>query len=140
MRFSCPKAVFAAALMLVCQGCSTFYIIDNYRTVPLTLVKLECDDAYDVYDRVSAGVMMVSSDAILETVHGVCTVLGRESDSQRQRLRKVADAYFAQVLRPECKVTGETRLSLTQFEFKYACPKPPPVPVAVVAPVTAKRK
>jgi hypothetical protein len=109
-------AIYGSAIIL--SGCSASYINRRYASnVPVKQVTLACRDVYEVYDRVEADTLLVTSSTLTETTAGICG----SWPSREARFRAVVAAYFADPGRPACRVLDVNELSPLHFEYRYRC-------------------
>ena len=129
------KPVLASLGAILCAGCAVSavsYQIDRYGTVTGTMVHLGCHDTYEVFDRPDAASMLVNTNALNETVGGLCGE-GAATLPREERMRRVARIFLEETTdRPDCRVVNETPLSPYQTEYTYRCPAPRIVPKPAV--------
>lgn len=124
------KPGLASLAVLLGGGCaaSVFsYEVTRYGTVAPVQMHLACRDTYEVYDRPDAGSLLVVTNALNESLSGLCgegaAILPRE-----QRMHRIAGLFLTETTdRPACRIVRERVLAPLQSEFDYVCPAPPPV-------------
>lgn len=116
------------AVMAALGGCSFdafTYTVDRYGTVKERLVRLGCNDAYEVFDRPDAGALLVVTNGANETLSGLCG--GSAELPKPERMRRVARLFLNETSdRPTCQITRETDVTPVHTEFNYRCPAPRP--------------
>lgn len=124
MRAS-TRAPLLAASLLGLVGCSTApYIYQTYVGIPGRIVRVDCQEAYEVYEKPSKRLLMVRSSPGVEIVRAVCA-----NEPAAARYRKAAQRFLEETDRATCTVTEIGGLTPLHVEFAYQCPTPDPVVV-----------
>lgn len=120
----------------LCAGCSTFaYTVDRYGRSNAVQMHLGCHDTYEVYDRPDALSMLVGTNALNETLAGVCDDAGAGALPREERLRRVARLFLDEPgARPDCRIVRATSVTAYATEFDYRCPAPPAAPATPATP------
>ena len=125
-----PARLLASAAvglgLCACSFDAFTYTVDRYGTVKARQIHLGCRDTYEVFDRPSGGTLLVTTNAVNESLASLCgtptEVLPRE-----ERTRRVARIFLDEARdRRDCRITGTTPLSGWHVEFAYACGTAPP--------------
>ena len=107
------------------------YATARYGTTGGVQITLRCRDVYEVFDRADVFTMLVSTNALNEVL--VACLEGGPPLAQRQR---EAAQYFLSERsnRPQCRIVGETEVTLAHREFSYSC-----TPLPTAAPARTRR-
>lgn len=122
-----PRRLGVAALAgLIVAGCSIdafTYISDRYGRVGPGSINLNCRDTYEVYDRPDAMTLLVVTNSVNEIL---VNCLDGGGPDLATRMRQVARIFFDEKTnRPQCRITGETELTIRHREFSYTCAASP---------------
>lgn len=126
-----PAARLAFALMALLSlgGCSFeafTYTVDRYGAVRSKHVHLGCRDTYEVFDRPSAASLLVTTNALNESLASLCGT-GPELLPKEARTRRVAQIFLDESAdRRDCRITRATALGEFHAEYGYRCGTAPP--------------
>ena len=111
------------ALALAVAGCSTApYIYQTYLGTPGRVTRIDCQEAYDVFDKAASRRLLVRSSPGVEIARAVCG-----SDPAAVRFRKAAQQFLVDTDRQNCTVSDVGELTPFHVEFTYQCPTPTPI-------------
>lgn len=102
------------------------YTVDRYGTVKARQIHLGCRDTYEVFDRPSAGTLLVTTNGVNELLASLCGT-PTEALPREARMRRVAQIFLDEARdRRDCRITRATPLSEWHLEYAYACGTAPP--------------
>lgn len=124
----------ATTLVLGLTGCSSApYLYQTYVGTVGRVTRIDCQEAYEVFEKPSKRVLMVRSSPGVEVIRAVCA-----NEPAVVRYRKAAQQYLVETDRPYCTASPTVNeLTPLHVEFSYECKPPPPIVVTPPRPVPA---
>ncbi len=111
------KLVAVSLLALACSGCAAGYVLTAYQKSEGKVVRLGCNDSYQVNEIRAQRRILVRIDPAAEAVRMACGATPRA-----ERARTVVVQHLADTERSACRVVSQVSLSPLHEEFVYACP------------------
>lgn len=120
MRRRASKAasfVLLAVLAGTVAGCSSApYIYQTYVGLGGRITRLDCQEAYEVFEKADKKLLMVRSSPGVEIARAVCG-----TEPAAARYRRAAQQHLGETNRPNCRVSQIKELTALHVEFSYDC-------------------
>jgi hypothetical protein len=112
------RLALAGAVAAAGAGCSADYIFATYSApVGPTIVTVDCNVSYEVFENVKERKIMVRSSPGAELTDAIC----RADPALGPRPRRAVLAHFEKTKRTNCAIVEERRLSAIHWEYVLAC-------------------
>ena len=119
-------AALALPARAACSVEAFTYTVDRYGAVRARHVHLGCRDTYEVFDRPSVASLLVTTNALNESLASLCGT-GPELLPKETRTRRVAQIFLDESTdRRDCRITRAAMLSDFHAEYGYSCATAPP--------------